>query len=130
MQSLFFGGATGGLVGQNYGTIASTTAPTLSSTCTQGAAFSCASGAVSVGSLGQGGGLVGWNDGIIKNVLATGAVTGGAGLPSDQQGNNFQTQLGGLVRVNTADRFRVRDKAVRTGDRHLQPAASSAKTTA
>ena len=99
-QSASFTGAAGGLVGQNYGTVQGSTTPTLASACAQGAAFSCASGAVSVGSLGQAGGLVGWNDGILVNVLATGAVTGGAGFAPDQQGNNFQTQLGGLVGSN------------------------------
>jgi filamentous hemagglutinin family protein len=110
--------SAGGLVGQNFGTIIGTTTPGLSpivnastsggvggtitvalAPCRLGVAFSCASGSVHVGSLGHAGGLAGDNDGIIKNVLATGAVTGGAGLPPDLN-NNFRTQLGGLVGSN------------------------------
>ena len=73
-----------------------------------GASFSCASGAVSVGALGLAGGLVGNNDGTLVNVLATGAVTGAAGFPSDGNGNHQHgsgepgpTLLGGLVGENT-----------------------------
>jgi hypothetical protein len=43
----------GGLVGSNQGTIGSSTLPTPSSVCAQGASYSCAMGAVSVASLGH-----------------------------------------------------------------------------
>jgi filamentous hemagglutinin family protein len=93
-------GNAGGLVAQNFGTVAGSTTPSQTSSCTQGAAYSCATGAVSVGSLGTGGGLIGFNDGIVGNVFATGAVTGAAGSPSDKQGNQNLTELGGLVGTN------------------------------
>jgi hypothetical protein len=108
----------GGLVGLNQGTVNGSTAPTAPSSsttvafasvgavtdksgCVTGAGYSCASGDVSVGSLGQGGGLVGNNDGTLANVLASGTVTGAAGVASDGTGNNNLTRLGGLVGVNT-----------------------------
>ncbi len=110
----------GGLVGYNQGIVQGTTVPTLPSQgatalatmsaassspsgCLLNASYSCASGNVSVGALGQAGGLVGNNDGTLLNVLATGAVTGAAGLPpvNNNLDNNNQTQLGGLVGVNT-----------------------------
>jgi filamentous hemagglutinin family protein len=91
----------GGLVGQNSGTIASSAVPVLASICAQGAAFTCAGGAVTVGSLGQAGGLIGFNNGIVTNVFATGAVTGAAGQAPSDQNNFFQlTQLGGLIGTN------------------------------
>jgi len=90
----------GGLVGSNQGTILGSTTPTLSSACAQGAFYSCAAGAVSVGSGGQAGGLVAFSDGIIQNVLATGAVTGAAGPISALSDNSHSTQLGGLVATN------------------------------
>jgi filamentous hemagglutinin family protein len=92
----------GGLVGQNAGTITSTTQPVQSSVCAQGASFSCAAGAVSVGAHGTAGGLVGFNQGTIQMSFASGAVTGLAGLPplgnNDNEGRD--THLGGLVGGN------------------------------
>jgi filamentous hemagglutinin family protein len=116
--------SAGGLVGSNQGfivgsialsepptpptsvggtTLASAHSSESSSRCALGAAYSCASGNVHVGALGQAGGLVGNNDGTLLNVIAFGAVTGAAGLaPNNNKGdNNNQTQLGGLVGVNT-----------------------------
>jgi filamentous hemagglutinin family protein len=108
----------GGLVGQNWGTIAGTATFTLpttlasnttlvsmsdsapSLTCTVSIGFSCASGAVSVGTQGVAGGLVGWNDGIISYAYATGPVTGTAGVAPAQSGNNLDTLLGGLAGSN------------------------------
>ena len=55
--------SAGGLVGENFGTIA----------------FSLAIGDILVGSNGTGGGLVGFNSGIIANAFAAGNVTGAAG---------------------------------------------------
>jgi filamentous hemagglutinin family protein len=68
----------GGLVGKNFGAVAGSTTPSLTSTCTAGAAFSCATGVVTVGSLGWAGGVIGDNRGAVGNTLATGPVTGGA----------------------------------------------------
>ena len=48
----------GGLVGNNGGSIVGTTAVTLSSHCTTGASFSCATGTITVGSGSSAGGLV------------------------------------------------------------------------
>ena len=93
----------GGLVGQNFGTITSTTtALALASlpSCAQGAAYSCAGGTVSVGSLGIAGGLVGSNDGTITRAFASGAVTGAAGQAAAGSDGNNQTQLGGLAGIN------------------------------
>ena len=87
--------SVGGLVGQNSGTITSTTTPVLASACAAGASFSCATGDVSVGSHGSGGGLVGMNDGTIEKSFATGAVTGAAGF-----GQDGTTHLGGLAGNN------------------------------
>jgi filamentous hemagglutinin family protein len=103
----------GGLVGQNFGLIGGTKTPTFASACTLQAAYSCAAGAVSVGSLGQAGGLAGYNDGIIQNVLATGPVTGAAGLSSPMAKNSESgvTKLGGLAGVNAGKIF----NAVATG---------------
>ena len=89
----------GGLVGQNAGTITSTTTPSAASSCATGASFSCATGNVSVGMLGHGGGLVGNNQGTIAKSFATGAVTGAPGMAASG-GNDFQTQLGGLAANN------------------------------
>jgi filamentous hemagglutinin family protein len=90
----------GGLVGANYGTIQSTTPwPTPPTGCT--ASYACASGNVTVGSLGTGGGLVGYNDGIIGYAFATGNVTGGAGVASTGGVFNNQTPIGGFVGLNS-----------------------------
>jgi filamentous hemagglutinin family protein len=70
------GSFAGGLVGQNFGTINGTNSPTLASRCIPGATMSCAAGAVSVGTNGSAGGLVGGNQGFIGNALANGAVSG------------------------------------------------------
>jgi filamentous hemagglutinin family protein len=91
--------SAGGLVGQNSGTINGTAIPTSALTpC--GAGWTCAGGTVSVGSGGQGGGLVGWNNGIIEEAFATGAVTGAAGLSSNCNNCNGETSLAGLVGSN------------------------------
>ena len=74
----------GGLVGQNSGTIAGSTAPSQSSTCTLGASYSCAGAGLADGvSLGQGNGPLGWaggitgdNEGVIENTLSTINVIG------------------------------------------------------
>src|SRR5439155_16661000 len=94
--------SAGGLVGENAGTITSTTQPVQASVCTSGASFSCAGGAVSVGSHGGAGGLVGFNQGTIQMSFASGAVTGAAGLPPSNGGDNFgrDTHLGGLAGAN------------------------------
>jgi filamentous hemagglutinin family protein len=72
----------GGFVGQNEGTIgtiptsvAAITSPALTQTCTTG--FNCATGAVTVGAGGQGGGFAGSNHGAIGFAFATGPVIGG-----------------------------------------------------
>ena len=75
------GVSVGGFVGQNLGDISGTawtTAPTLPVAC--GSSYTCASGNVSVGQLGTGGGFVGSNGGIISYAFAAGNVTGAAGL--------------------------------------------------
>jgi filamentous hemagglutinin family protein len=89
--------SAGGLVGQNSGTIAAETTPVLTQAC--GAGQACATGLVSVGSNGTGGGLVGFNDGIIVNAFATGNVTGAAGV-NGLNGNSGNTNLGGLAGTN------------------------------
>ena len=108
----------GGLVGYNQGTVTGSTTPPFSqggslvtvslaaevpSNCALGASYSCASGTVSVGTLGVAGGLVGDNDGTLVNVLATGPVTGAAGVSSGNNNNNGNTQtvLGGLAGFNS-----------------------------
>ena len=91
--------SAGGLVGQNFGTIAGYTTAALNEPCADGQ--TCASGAVTVGGNGTGGGLVGSNAGIIRNAFATGSVTGAAGAGSggvDGQGGT--TTLGGLAGFN------------------------------
>jgi hypothetical protein len=75
--------SAGGLVGQNFGSIAD----------------SSAGGNVSVGSNGTGGGLVGFNSGIIENAFASGNVTGAAGSKGIN-GQGGSTTLGGLAGVN------------------------------
>ena len=95
--------SAGGLVGNNEGTITSRSGFgfVLASVCTQGASFSCAQGAVSIGTRGVAGGLVGFNNGTIQFALATGAVTGAAGLPPDPgHGHDNATILGGLAGTN------------------------------
>jgi hypothetical protein len=87
----------GGLVGQNFGEIFGWKLPSSDHGCTTG--FSCASGVVMVGAGSTGGGLVGENQGIIRNAFATGNVIGAAGLGGN---GNFEqtTTLGGLVGSN------------------------------
>jgi Subtilase family/The GLUG motif len=75
--------SAGGLVGQNFGSIAD----------------SSAGGNVNVGSNGTGGGFVGFNSGIIENALASGNVTGAAGS-NGINGQGGSTTLGGLAGVN------------------------------
>src|SRR4029077_7164348 len=75
--------SAGGLVGQNFGEIGS----------------SFAQGNVSVGANGTGGGLVGFNSGIIEGASATGIVTGAAGT-GGVNGQGGTTTLGGLVGDN------------------------------
>jgi filamentous hemagglutinin family protein len=83
--------SAGGLVGYNGGTIqGNATAPALNQPCVAGQ--TCATGAVSVGSNSQGGGLTAQNDGIINNAFATGDVTGAAGISA----SHGATNLGGL----------------------------------
>lgn len=90
----------GGFVGFNYGTISGTAWTTTPANCA--ADYSCASGNVAVGSLGEGGGFVGDNQGIINYAFATGAVTAAAGVPDTDSGNLFNntTQIGGFVGNN------------------------------
>jgi filamentous hemagglutinin family protein len=88
----------GGLVGLNFGTIQGTAVPAANQACVAGQ--TCATGAVSVGSNAVGGGLVGWNDGIIISAFATGGVTGAAGI-SNLNGDGNPTILGGLAGRNT-----------------------------
>jgi filamentous hemagglutinin family protein len=92
----------GGFVGQNYGTINGTAWATRPGGCTAGSSFTCASGNVSVGSLGQGGGFAGFNQGIISFAFATGSVNGAPGQLSTNTNDNFSksTQLGGFVGDN------------------------------
>ena len=75
--------SAGGLVGENFGTIA----------------FSVATGDVSVGPNGTAGGLAGFNSGIITNAFATGNVTGAPGT-GGVDGEGGSTTLGGLAGVN------------------------------
>lgn len=90
----------GGFVGQNYGTITGASWSTAPGACA--ASFTCASGNVSVGSLGEAGGFAGQNQGIIKFAFATGNVTGAAGVPSSKDDGPFNntTRLGGFVGEN------------------------------
>jgi filamentous hemagglutinin family protein len=87
----------GGLVGQNQGEILGHRLPSADSDCTAG--FTCASGFVTVGAGGTGGGLVGENQGIIRNAFATGDVFGAAG-PGSKGSFDHLTTLGGLVGTN------------------------------
>ena len=75
--------SAGGLVGENFGTIA----------------FSVATGDVSVGPNGTAGGLAGFNSGIITNAFAAGNVTGAPGT-GGVDGEGGSTTLGGLAGVN------------------------------
>jgi hypothetical protein len=85
----------GGLVGQNQGTIIGQTWANTPTSCSAG--FTCATGIVTVGSLGLAGGLVGENDGTITNAFVIGTqVVGAAGIASSTGAFNNQTQLGGL----------------------------------
>ena len=61
-----------------------------------------ATGPVTVGQNGVGGGLVGFNSylGYIDNTKATGAVTGSSGLPGSSEEFKKATILGGLVGMN------------------------------
>jgi filamentous hemagglutinin family protein len=89
--------SAGGLVGINAGTITSTTIPLFaSSSCAAGAAFSCATGNVNVGVRGNGGGLVGQNNGTINRSFAIGNVNGASGLDEENA-----THLGGLAGSNS-----------------------------
>ncbi|HEX4554404.1 MAG TPA: S8 family serine peptidase [Xanthobacteraceae bacterium] len=85
----------GGLVGQNQGKITSTLG--LSGGGTElGLTF--ATGNVSVGQNGTAGGLVGFNDGIIRRSVATGNVTGASGSGNNE--HDRTTTIGGLVGEN------------------------------
>jgi subtilase family protein len=87
----------GGLVGQNFGEIYGGHLPWPEHGCTAG--FTCASGLVTVGAGSTGGGLVGENQGIIRNAFATGNVVGAAG-PGGSSDFDQVTTLGGLVGGN------------------------------
>jgi len=89
----------GGFVGANFGSISGTTWTTAPTNCA--ASYACASGAVSVGSLGSGGGFVGMNQGIISYAFATGRVTGAAGQ-ANTGADTFDntTSLGGFAGYN------------------------------
>src|SRR5207302_620520 len=89
--------AAGGLVGRNDGLISGPTLPLTIQLC--GAGFTCASGAVSVGSVGTGGGLAGINTGTIDSAFATGAVTGAARRRGSESFGPV-TILGGLGGLN------------------------------
>jgi filamentous hemagglutinin family protein len=94
--------SAGGLVGFNQGVIAGTTSPPPpGASCLAGAAYSCAGGDVHVGALGQGGGLVGNNDGTLLNVFASGNIGGAAGVSGDPGSFDGTTRLGGLAGVNS-----------------------------
>ena len=82
----------GGLVGMNNGDIVGY----------NGSFTTFATGPVTVGQNGVGGGLVGFNSylGYIDNTKATGAVTGSSGLPGSSEEFKKATILGGLVGVN------------------------------
>lgn len=87
--------AAGGLVGQNFGSITS----------------SSAWGSVSVGANSTAGGLVGFNLGIIDNAFAVGSVMGASGT-GGVNGQGGSTTLGGLVGVNQgliSDSFAIGD---------------------
>jgi filamentous hemagglutinin family protein len=90
----------GGLVGQNSGTIKGKAWDDLPVGCTAG--YTCATGAVTVGSEGSAGGLVGYNNGIIKNAFVINTVVTGASGSQGTTGHQFdnQTSLGGLVGTN------------------------------
>ena len=89
----------GGLVGFNQGWILGTVAANVvPGTPSQGSG-TYATGNVSVGSGGSAGGLVGQSDGIISMALATGTVTGAAGLPGSGESGR-STTLGGFVGQN------------------------------
>ena len=93
----------GGFVGANFGSISGTTWTNATDELRNGGAFACASGAVSVGSLGQGGGFAGLQQGIINFAFATGAVTGAAGLAEHVPPAKHSTTprgLGGFVADN------------------------------
>ena len=75
--------SAGGLVGDNFGTIAS----------------SFAIGDVFVGANGTAGGLVGFNTGVIANAFAAGNVTGAPGT-GGVDGDGGSTTLGGLAGIN------------------------------
>src|SRR5262249_15112740 len=78
--------SAGGLVGQNFGEIETSF---------------YAQGTVSVGSNATGGGLAGFNSGIIDGASASGNVTGAAGTsPNGPNGQGGGTTLGGLVGDN------------------------------
>jgi filamentous hemagglutinin family protein len=83
--------ALGGFAGVNQGLISGSSVPPVGTACAVGASWSCAKGAVQVGSQGLAGGFVGYHDGILLNVFATGNVTGAAGTI------NRSTLLGGLA---------------------------------
>ena len=102
----------GGFVGANYGTITGTIWTNAPANCT--ASSTCATGNVSVGALGSGGGFAGYNEGIIKYAFATGRVTGAAGLPDTIAGDVFDntTQIAGFVAENHGQI----DHAFATGD--------------
>jgi len=88
----------GGLVGQNEGAIIGQTWVTRPTACSAG--FTCATGMVTVGSLGTAGGLVGENEGTITNAFVVGTqVVGAAGVASGYAFDNL-TRLGGLVGDN------------------------------
>ncbi len=90
----------GGLVGWNSGVIIGRPFEGTPTKCRPGE--TCASGTVSVGSQGVGGGLVGENTGFIKNAFAIANVIGAAGNPgaAEHEFNN-QTTLGGFAGVNS-----------------------------
>ena len=97
-----FDSKAGGLVGENSGIITSTTTPNiLTSNCAIGASFSCATGNVSVGMIGSGGGLVGSNNynGTIERSFAIGNVNGASGLGDTEAA----TRLGGLAGSNSGE---------------------------
>ena len=89
----------GGYVGANFGSISGTTWTTAPTNCA--ASYACASGAVSVGALGSGGGFAGMNQGIISYAFATGGVTGTAGQANTGTDTfDNTTSLGGFVASN------------------------------
>ncbi|MGA8816665.1 MAG: GLUG motif-containing protein, partial [Xanthobacteraceae bacterium] len=89
----------GGYVGANFGSISGTTWTTAPTNCA--ASYACASGAVSVGALGSGGGFAGMNQGIISYAFATGGVIGTAGQANTGTDTfDNTTSLGGFVASN------------------------------